>query len=179
MIDTNIENELDSIVYGKVKRGEYPPVPIAVQYENLAKQLNDLKKSKIPRPKTKVEYFALLESLEKQISDIKKQNESAMLEYSESKKQIDYKYSSDIELAKLDQANIGMALCKCIDYHLNDTLWCVAKDSCLSVTSQSGIDKWRKDMMNIPTTAATVTEAIATFNTLVATKPDYKIKWKK
>ena len=175
--DYTLESQLTQIVYQKVKRGEYPvPTPL-ISDESQKKEFADLKAERIPRPKTKAEYFGRLEYLTSQIASIASQNAQITLDNAAARKAVDDKFDSDIVKAKLDEANIGQALCNCINYQLNQTTWYVVKDSQLTPTKQLQADIWRDSVMKIPTDYPKINDAIARYESLTAAKPDIDIKW--
>jgi len=177
--DYTLEGQLSQIVYSKVKRGEYPvPTPLisdAVQRKELA----DLKAERIPRPHTKAEYFQLVTTLQTEINSIGVQNAQIILDNAAARKAVDNKFDTDIAKAKLDEGNIGQALCNCINYQLNQTTWYVVKDSKLTIPTQATADAWRDAMMKITTDYPKINEAVARYESLTNTKPDIDIKWSK
>lgn len=175
--DYTLENQLNRIVYSKIKRGEYPvPTPL-ISDEVQRKELADLKAERISRPPTKKQYFDLLAELSLQIKNIAGQNAQITIDNAAAIKAVDDKFDSDIAKAKLDETNIGQALCNCINYQLNQTTWYVVKDSQLTPTKQLQADIWRDSVMKIPTDYPKINDAIARYESLTAAKPDIDIKW--
>jgi len=176
--DFSLENQLNKIVYSKVKRGEYPvPTPL-ISDEVQRKELADLRAERIPRPPTKSGYLNRIAQLNAQITDIIAENAQITLSNQAARKAVDDKYDADIAKAKLDEGNIGQALCNCINYQLNQTTWYVVKDSQLTVQTQATADGWRDAMMKITTDYPKINEAVARYESLTNTKPDIDIKWK-
>jgi phenylalanyl-tRNA synthetase alpha subunit len=175
--DYTIEFQLALIASQKVKHGEYPvPRPLISDSEQ-RKQLSDLKAERVQRPPTKQQYFSLLSTLQKEIEGITSENKQILIDNEAARKAVDDKYNSDIEKAKLDEANIGQALCNCINHQLNQTTWYVVKDSQLTVSKQAEADGWRDAVMRIPTDYPKINDAVARYESLTATKPDIDIKW--
>jgi hypothetical protein len=109
MIEVTTENELNSIVYQKVKKGEYPQPTPTTDYSDIQNQIDNLKNERIQRPPTKQEYFALLNSLNLQVETIKHQNEQTTLDNQKARQAVDDKFLADIETAKKDPENIRNA----------------------------------------------------------------------
>ena len=111
VMKTTFEQELKEIVYGLVKRGDYPePTPtIDDQISSVVQHLEDLKNERILRPPTAQEYFDLLDSLNSQLSDLQKQNEQILIDNKLARQAVDDKFLSDIETAKKDPVNIRNA----------------------------------------------------------------------
>jgi hypothetical protein len=177
--EVTLENKLNEIVYQKVQRGNYPspPLPLDEQIRIKNNEIYALKAEKVPRPPTKQEYFALLESLGKEVQDlIAKQNQNNS-EYQTARGLVDTKYNEDIATAKLDPINIGEALAACIDYQLTDTLWWTASDCGLSTQQRVETDTWRLDMMKIVYNYPVVSDAVVEYNKLLSVKPNYTIKF--
>ena len=105
MIESTIENELNTVAYSAVKRAEYPSSPIPISDAELRTELKNLKSGIIPRPKTKAEYVALLASLETQIAAVKAQNEKAQADYRTARETIDKTFEAAVQAAKLDGDN--------------------------------------------------------------------------
>jgi hypothetical protein len=109
MIEVTFDNELNNIVYQKVKRGEYPePTPLIPDDEQ-RKEIEDLKFERIPRPATKMGYFNRIRQLEAQRADIRAQNDQIDLDNKAARKAVDDKFLADIENAKKDPENIRAA----------------------------------------------------------------------
>lgn len=176
--DVTLENELIRIVNEKIKKDPYPePIPY-INGDAIKKELRDLKSDKIPRPRNKIEYLNRTRQLEAQIASIAEDNAIITQENAAAKKAVDDKFKLDIEAAKLDDVNIGQALCNCIDHELEKTVWYVTKDSGLTSTQQAKADKWREDMMMIPFSYTDINQAVAAYNTKKSEKPAYNLKWK-
>ena len=172
-----LESQLNNIVYKKVVRDPYPvPTPL-IDDSVQRNELSDLKAERIQRPPTKQEYLDLLDSLTTQISDIAAQNATITLNNAAARKAVDDKYTADIATAKLDQVNIGAALCNCINYQLNQTEWYVVKDNGLTDAQQVKADAWRTAQMNIVYEEPTIGAAVAKYDTLLTTKPKYDLAW--
>lgn len=169
------------IVYDNVVREKYPdPIPNHdEEITQLLKYDHELQSGQIPRPKTKDAYFAVLRDTENRIRELVADNKNIEALNILERKKVDDKYAADVEAAKVDETYIGKALSFCIDEQLNSTLWYTAPDSGLSIAQAGIATKWRKDIMAITETTSTITESVTKFNTLVASKPDYNIKWKK
>ena len=175
--DYTIDGQINQIVWQKVKRGEYPvPTPL-VSDEVQRKELADLRAERIQRPPTKKEYFQLITTLQTEINSIEMQNKQITLDNSAARKAVDDKFDTDIAAAKLDEVNIGQALCNCINYQLNQTEWYVVKDNGLIESQQVKADAWRAAQMSIVYEEPSIELAVAKYDALVATKPKYELKW--
>ena len=179
MQEVTLENELNRIVYDKVKRDPYPePIPY-IDGDAVRKELKDLKADKIPRPGSKIEYLNRVRQLEAQLISISEDNAIIAQENAEGRKAVDDKYTADIEAAKLDEVNIGQALCNCINHQLNATEWYVCKDSGLLESQQVKADAWRLAQMNIVFEEPTIEAAVSKYEALLTTKPKYNLTWEK
>lgn len=175
--EVTLENELNRIVYSKVHKGSYSPIPLVSDRE-VKEEIYKLKSEKVQRPPTKQEYFALLDKLNKQVADIAILNGEITAQNIAGQKAVDDKYVADIAAAKLDEKNIGEALCICINHQLNNTEWYVVKDNGLLESQQVKAEAWRTAQMNIVYEEPTIMDAVAKYDTLIATKPKYDLEWK-
>ena len=173
--EVTLENELNQIVYSTVKKGSFSPQPLISDLA-IRNQIYDLKAEKVKRPSTKADYFALLDSLNAQILEIDNQNAVIRSQNEAGQKVVDDKYEADIAAAKLDEVNIGQALCNCINYQLNNTEWYVLNDSGLVASQQKQAEDWRTAQMNI-VSEPTIDSAVTTYNNLLDTKPKYDLQW--
>jgi hypothetical protein len=63
-----------------------------------------------------------------------------------------------------------------ITYQLNDTVWYMLSDSCLTAEQATVAAQWRKDLMAIPSRYPAIADAQARYTALMATKPAWEIK---
>jgi len=150
MIESTIENELNTVAYSAVKRAEYPPLPTPVSDAELKDELKNLKAGKIPRPKTKAEYVALLASLEKQIAAIREQNEKAQVDYNTTKETIDKTFEAAIQTAKTDEDNRWAAVRAYRNSLLTACDWTQIPDVPLDDEQRKAWQTYRQALRDIP-----------------------------
>lgn len=149
MIST-FETELNDVVYSAVKRAEYPSHSMPVSDAELITELKNLKAGKIPRPKTKAEYVALLASLESQIAEVKAQNEKAQVEYQTARETIDKTFEAAIQAAKLDADNRWAAIRAYRNKLLSACDWTQIPDVPLDENQRAAWQEYRQALRDIP-----------------------------
>lgn len=149
MIST-FETELNKVAYAAAKRDEYPPYPVSVSDAELKDELRNLKAGKIPRPKTKAEYVALLASLEKQIAAIKAQNEKAQAEYQTARETLDKTFGAAIQSAKLDEDHRWAAVRAYRNSLLTACDWTQIPDVPMDEKQRADWQDYRQALRDIP-----------------------------
>lgn len=149
MIST-LETELNTVAYSAVKRADYPPLPAPVSDAELKDQLKNLKAGKIPRPKTKAEYVALLTSLETQIAAVQAQNEKAQADYRAARETTDKTFEAAIQTAKTDEDNRWAAIRAYRNSLLAACDWTQIPDVPLDGKQRKAWRAYRKALRDIP-----------------------------
>jgi membrane-bound lytic murein transglycosylase len=149
MIST-LETELNTVAYSAVKREVYPPSPAPVSDAELKDELKNLKAGKIPRPKTKAEYVALLSSLETQIAAVQAQNEKAQADYRAARETIDKTFEAAIQTAKTDEDNRWAAIRAYRNALLSACDWTQIPDVPLEEKQRAAWQDYRQALRDIP-----------------------------
>lgn len=146
--------ELNHIVYQKVQRGNYPPLPQPLDEQIWVKrnEIYALKAEKVPRPSTKKEYLDLLTSLEQEVKDLVTKQETDKSTYDAECSVINNTYNDEIAAAKLDEANIWKAIRNYRNYLLSQCDWTdtVSAQTRLSTTEKEQWNKYRQELRDIP-----------------------------
>ena len=150
MIESTIENELNTVAYSAVKRAEYPPLPEPVSNAELKDELKNLKAGKIARPKTKAEYVALMASLETQIAAVRAQNEKAQADYRAARETIDKTFEAAIQTAKTDEDNRWAAIRAYRNALLSACDWTQIPDVPLEEKQRAAWQDYRQALRDIP-----------------------------
>jgi hypothetical protein len=149
-MESTLESELNNVVYAGIKRAEYPAHPATVSDVEPRDELKNLKAGKIPRPKTKAEYVALLASLEKQIAAIRIQNEKAQVEYQKARETINQSFDAAIQTAKQDADNRWAAVRSYRNSLLAACDWTQIPDVPMDEKQRAAWQEYRQALRDIP-----------------------------
>lgn len=147
---TEVGMNLNNIASEMAVREKYPDPPSQISDTELKTELKLLKAGKIPRPKTKAEYVALLASLETQIATVKAQNEKAQAEYQKARETIDKTFEAEILVAKLDEGNRWAAVRSYRNSLLAACDWTQIPDVPMDEKQRAAWQEYRQALRDIP-----------------------------
>lgn len=166
-IETSYNENLSTLAYANVTKGDYPdPTPtLEVEIQAKRDEITAYKNGSVERPQPKSAYIELLSQLNSELDELISSNENIIADNKSAKLAVDTQYLVDIETYKANSDNQWVAFETTVDEVLRQSEWMLLNDSRLTDDQIIIAKAYRASIMNLKMTYESVADAIENFPT--------------